>query len=102
MMRGEIQRYLEHFTHFIAPGSVRIGFSRYTDKIERTAFQTGESIVVVFLNRTDEALPAYLRLHDQCVKIVITPAAFLLAELRIEENRDCTALLFAAHRVVHP
>ncbi|MGM9589767.1 MAG: glycoside hydrolase family 30 beta sandwich domain-containing protein, partial [Faecousia sp.] len=73
LMRSEIQHYLEHFSRYITPGSIRIGFSRYTDKIELTAFQTGESIVVVFLNRTDEALPAYLRVYNQCVQITLAP-----------------------------
>lgn len=73
LMRSEIQHYLAHFSRYITPGSIRIGFSRYTDKIELTAFQTRESIVVVFLNRTDEALPAYLRVYDQCVQITVAP-----------------------------
>lgn len=73
LIRSEIQRYLEHFSRDITPKSVRIGFSRYTDKIELTAFQTREAIVVVVLNRTDETLPAYLRVHNQCVQITVAP-----------------------------
>lgn len=73
LMRSEIQVYLEHFSRDITPGSVRIGFSRYTDKIELTAFQTGKSIVVVILNRTDEALPAYPRVDNQCAQITVAP-----------------------------
>lgn len=64
-----IQGYLWHFSHFIEEGAVRIGMSRYTDKLEVTAFQKDERIVFVVLNRTKEDLPAYVRLGDECVKI---------------------------------
>ena len=73
LMKREIQHYLEHFAHYLAPGSVRIGFSRYTDAIEMTAFKNGDTIVVVFLNRTENLLPAYLSIQDQCAPITIAP-----------------------------
>ena len=73
LIKREIQHYLEHFTHYLAPGSVRIGFTRYTDAIEMTAFKSGDTIVVVFLNRTENSLPAYLRIQDQCAPITIAP-----------------------------
>ncbi len=73
LTQREIQTYLKHFSHNIQPGAVRIGFSRYTDKIELTAFRRDSTIIVILLNRTEEELPAYLRLHDQCAKITVAP-----------------------------
>ena len=68
-----LQSYLYHFSHFISPGAVRIGCSRYTDKLECSAFQDDNRIVFVLLNRTNEAVPAYIRLHDACAKITVAP-----------------------------
>lgn len=61
--------YLWHFTHFIEPGAVRIGLTRYTDDLEVTAFSSKGRIIVVLLNRTDHRIPAYLRIGDECVHI---------------------------------
>ena len=46
--------YIGHFSKFIKPDSRRIGFSRYTDKLEVTCFKNpNDDIVVVILNKTD-------------------------------------------------
>lgn len=46
--------YIGHFSKFIKRDARRIGFSKYTDGLEITAFQNSdESIVVVILNKTD-------------------------------------------------
>ena len=54
--------YLGHFSRFIRPGAVRIGHSRYTDKLEVCAFRNLDGgLVVIVLNRTDATLPFTLR-----------------------------------------
>lgn len=73
LMEGNIYGHIWHFGHFIEPGAARIGFSRYTDKLEVTAFQNRSNIVFVLLNRTGEKLDAYIRLHDQCVRVEAEP-----------------------------
>ena len=46
--------YIGHFSKYIKSGARRIGFSKFTDKIEVSAFQNVDhSIVVVLLNRND-------------------------------------------------
>lgn len=46
--------YIGHFSKYIKSGARRIGFSKFTDKIEVNAFQNVDhSIVVVLLNRND-------------------------------------------------
>lgn len=54
--------YIGQFSRFLKEGAVRIGTTRYTDKLEVTAFLNpdGERVVVV-LNRTGEAVPFILR-----------------------------------------
>lgn len=73
LIQGNIADYLWHFSHFIEPGAVRIGVSRYTDELEITAFEQGEHIIFVLLNRTKKKIPAYIRLQDRCVTIEASP-----------------------------
>lgn len=59
-----------HFTHFLKPGAQRIGVTRYTDKIEVTAFEKDGRIMVVLLNRTEEEIPGDdLRLGEYCAEL---------------------------------
>jgi glucosylceramidase len=54
--------YIGQFSRFIKPGSVRIGCSRFSEKLECAAFlrPDGKRALVV-LNRTGEAIPFVLR-----------------------------------------
>lgn len=63
---------ISHFSRYIRPGAVRIGYSRYTEEIEVTAFKNpDESITVVMLNQTQKDLPVTLRIEDECVSLVV-------------------------------
>ena len=73
LKEGNIFGYLWHFAHFIEAGAVRIGTTKYTEKLEVTAFQKDEKIVIVILNRTEEEIPAYIRLKNECVQIKAAP-----------------------------
>ena len=73
LKESNILGYLWHFTHFLAPGAVRIGVSRYTDKLEVTAFEKDDKITFVILNRTDEELTAHIRLGEYCTEITVQP-----------------------------
>lgn len=54
--------YIGHYSRYMKRGAVRIGSTRYTDKLEVSAFLNpdGERVIVV-LNRTDEDMPITLR-----------------------------------------
>ncbi len=75
-------KYYGHFCRYIRPGARRIAFSKYTEQLEMTAFQNLDSTVVgVFLNRTELALPIVIRVDGQMVSIKIEPksiATFLI------------------------
>lgn len=46
--------YIGHFSKYIKPGAIRIGYSKFTSDIEVCAFKNeDDSIVVVLLNRND-------------------------------------------------
>lgn len=54
--------YIGHFSKYIRPGAKRVASTKYTDRLEVTAFKnTDGTVAVVVMNRTDEALPYHLR-----------------------------------------
>ncbi|TCW35225.1 glucosylceramidase [Thermohydrogenium kirishiense] len=54
--------YLGHFSKYIRPGYKRIGFSKFTDKLEVTAFKSSDgNFTVVVLNRQDYEISFNLR-----------------------------------------
>ena len=72
LIRRNTADYLWHFTHFIKPGAVRIGFSRYSDELEATAFLNPDhQIVVVLLNRNDHDIKVNVRLEDKMAEILV-------------------------------
>ncbi|MDD3403797.1 MAG: glycoside hydrolase family 30 beta sandwich domain-containing protein [Hespellia sp.] len=75
LMESNILGYLWHFSHFIEVGATRIGVSRYTDKLEVTAFEKDGKITFVMLNRTDEDIPVHIRMEDECVEIMVKKAS---------------------------
>lgn len=56
--------YLGHFSRFLQPGSKRILITKYTDKLEVTAFlDIASKLVIVILNRSDNDI--YARIYTQ-------------------------------------
>ena len=65
--------YYWHFAHFIQPGAVRLGFSRYTDEIDVTAWENPDGrIVLILLNRGEEAVPVHIRISGKETEIVLS------------------------------
>lgn len=61
--------YIGHFSRYIRKGAKRIALSKYTDKLEITAFKnTDGSIAVVILNRQDTDLPVILYHKGEFIK----------------------------------
>ena len=73
--------HLWHFTHFLKAGAQRIRVTRYTDKIEMTAFEKDGRITVVLLNRTEEEIPVYLRLGEYCAELTSKAKSIMTAEI---------------------
>ena len=79
LIESNICGHLWHFSHFIEKGAARIGFTKYTDQLDVTAFKKGNKIAVVMLNRTEEKIPAYLRLNGHCAEVAVEPNAIATA-----------------------
>lgn len=66
--------YIGHFSKYIRPNAKRIGWSKYTDKIEMTAFQNNDgTVAAVFLNRTKENIRVSVRIKKEVTRITIAP-----------------------------
>jgi len=76
LMERNTAAYIWHFSHFIKQGAKRIGFSRYTDKLEVTAFLNPDrTIAVVLLNKTNETIPAFIRVGEEIASISVSANA---------------------------
>lgn len=66
--------YIGHFSRYIKPNAVRIGMTRYTDKIESVAFLNpdGERVLVL-LNKTEKEVPVTVRETGCGIETVLTP-----------------------------
>ena len=74
LLPQKIQRCFAHFSSHILPGAKRIGFSKYTDLLDVTAFQNPDgSIVAIILNRSSKEVPVTLRLEGALAQITALP-----------------------------
>ncbi|WP_058485574.1 glycoside hydrolase family 30 protein [Defluviitalea phaphyphila] len=64
--------YIKHFSHYIKPGAVRIGYSKYTDALDVTAFENPDkSIVLIILNRFSDDFQTSIRLYEEYTNLFI-------------------------------
>lgn len=83
LMPQLIQAHFEHFSHYLVPGSVRIGFSRYTEEIDVTAYETPEKkIVTVFLNKAYTPMPVNIRINGMLAQALLYPRSITTAVIR--------------------
>lgn len=76
LMERNTLSYIRHFSHYIQPGAVRIGYSKYTDEIDVTAFENPDgTLAAVILNRTDKEMPVVFRLNGQTAEIQVRAQA---------------------------
>ena len=78
-----ICRYYWHFAHFIREGAERITHTKYTEKLDVTAWKnpSGE-IIGIFMNKSDERLPAVIRMEGRMCRIFLEPRAIASCIIR--------------------
>ena len=70
--------YIGHFSKYIKPGAKRIGFTKYTDQLEMTAFiNEDQSIAMVMLNNGLMELPVTVELGDRVFDHVLLPQSIV-------------------------
>lgn len=83
-----ICRYYWHFAHFIEAGAVRIAHTRYTEKLDVTAWRNPSGdIVCIFMNKSDEKLPAVVRMEGMLCPIELEPRAIASCVIKDSEKR---------------
>lgn len=74
LMPQLLQKHFCHFSHFIKEGAKRIGFSRYTDGLDVTAYENPDKkFIFVISNREKEELKAVIRLQGQIIELNVKP-----------------------------
>lgn len=72
--------YIGHFSKYIRPGARRIGFSRFTDRLEVTAVENQDgSLAVVWMNQGDSEISFFLRLENEVCKVTAKPHSIATA-----------------------
>ncbi len=88
LMPQLIQQHFEHFSHYLLPGSVRIGYSRYTEQIDVTAYQRPDGkIAVVMLNRSDRPMAVNMRLEGQLAQMLLYSVSITTGLIYINDFR---------------
>lgn len=73
--------YIGHFSKFIKPGAKRIGFSKYTSKLEvAAAINPDESVIVVVMNSSDDDCEYFLRCGGKIANFAI-PAHSIITHI---------------------
>ena len=79
--------YIRQITENIRPGAVRIGFSRYTDKLDVTAFRNPDGqMVCLILNRGETEQKVNLRLQGCCGSFTVPGGAITAAAISETER----------------
>jgi glucosylceramidase len=74
--------YIGHFSRYIQKGAKRIGFSKYTDKLEVTAFKNPDgSLAVIILNRFEQDMPVNFRINGDIVSFTVPKSSISTALL---------------------
>jgi glucosylceramidase len=72
--------YIGHFSRYIRKGAKRIAFSKYTEKLEMTAFKNIDgSIVLVMLNRENQEIPVTFDLGGKIFQLTIAGGTIVTA-----------------------
>lgn len=75
--------YIGHFSRHIKPGARRIGFTKYTSKLDVTAFENPDgTIAVVVLNTNEEAMKVVLRLNNEIAPFYIKGHSIITVEIK--------------------
>ena len=78
-----LQQYMEHFSALLTPGSRRIGMSRFSDRVEATAWRRPDgSLALVLLNREERIQPAVIRLEGLEAGVQLAPRSISSAVIR--------------------
>lgn len=83
LIRRRSADFYWHFAHYIQPGAVRIGYSKYCDEIDVTAWKNPDGeYVLIMLNRTASEKKCHIRIMGQMLTCTLKPYGILSGILR--------------------
>ncbi len=75
--------YIRHFSRYIDREAKRIALTKYTDKLEMTAFRNPDkSIVLAALNKQTEAMPLSLRVNGLNAEFTVPGSSIVTAVIK--------------------
>lgn len=75
--------YIRHFSRYIGREAKRIALTKYTDKLEMTAFKnTDGSVVLVTLNKQEEDMPLSLRINGLNTEFSVPKSSIVTAVIK--------------------
>jgi glucosylceramidase len=75
--------YIRHFSRYIDKEAKRIALTKYTDKLEMTAFMNRDkSIVLVVLNKQTEDMPLSLRVNGMNAEFTVPGSSIVTAVIK--------------------
>ncbi len=75
--------YIKHFSRYIDREAKRIALTKYTDRLEMTAFKnTDKSVVLVVLNKQDEELPVSIRIQGLNTEFQVPKSSIVTAVIK--------------------
>lgn len=80
-----LSHHIWHFSHFLTPGSRRIGWSRYAETVDVTAYKRPDgTLTFVLLNRENTEKQLHLRVAGQLVLVTLPPMGLVTGILKDE------------------
>ena len=74
LMPQLLQQHFEHFSHYIDSDARRIGYSKYTEEIDVTAYENPDGkIILILLNKSKEILPVNIRMQGKVAEMLLYP-----------------------------
>jgi len=74
--------YIGHFSRYIKKGAKRIALTKYTEKLEMTAFKNQDgTISLVVLNREEKDMPVVIRINGELIEFVVSANSIATALL---------------------
>jgi glucosylceramidase len=72
--------YIGHFSRYIKKGAKRIAFSKYTDRLEMTAFKnTDGTIAIVMLNHYEQDIPVTCEIDGKVFSVTVSSNSIITA-----------------------
>lgn len=83
LLRQPTRSCFYHFSHFLVPGSVRIGHSKYTKDIEMASYMNPDGTqIVIFANKTNKQIPIVLRENGRIATITLLPESIATCTIK--------------------